>query len=429
MPDPPARPLNVVLITAHDLGQYLGCYGIETVNTPHLDQLAADGVQFANARGTTPVCSPSRGSLLTGRYPQSNGLMGLTHSPWWWRLDDREQTLPELLRQRGYATHLAGLQHVAEGPDRLGFENVYAPDREPERITAAAQQVFASAGQRPFFAQFGFSEVHRAFTHGEDDSEGVWIPPYLVETEELRTDLAAFQGEIRSLDEYVGTILESLATNDLREETIVVFAADHGIPYPGAKGWCRSPGVEIALLMDGPGSAFDQVDPVQPLCSNVDVLPTLFPALQTPIPDQVQGVSQLPYLRGDTDEPPRTAAFSQHSSAARGIATEAYNLVRNFSAGREIEYPVEAPPTSRGPSPGPGAPPRPFAQLFDREADPYELHDRATEEPAVVAELSEQLLGWMDRVGDPLLRGPVAEPYYERAIRDLLIGEGTARAR
>ena len=152
---------NVVLITTHDLGQHVGCYGIETVETPNLDQLAADGVRFENACATSPVCSPARGSLLTGRYPQSTGLMGLTHAPWWWEIDDAEILLPELLGEAGYETHLAGLQHVAT-PDRMGFQHAHSEDADAEETTAAAADLFAAAGDDPFYAQIGFTEVHRS---------------------------------------------------------------------------------------------------------------------------------------------------------------------------------------------------------------------------------------------------------------------------
>jgi hypothetical protein len=84
-------PVNIFMITCHDIGQHLGAYGIEEVQTPHIDGLAREGILFKNFYSTSAVCSPGRGSLHTGRYPQSNGLMGLTHGPWWWQLNDEEQ--------------------------------------------------------------------------------------------------------------------------------------------------------------------------------------------------------------------------------------------------------------------------------------------------------------------------------------------------
>lgn len=414
---------NVVLVTSHDLGQHLGCYGVETVETPNLDGLAADGVRFANATTSTPVCSPARGSLLTGRYPQSNGLMGLTHSPWWWRLDDGEETLPELLGAAGYETHLVGLQHVAPDADRLDFDGRHAGDADAEGRAAAAAEVFADAGE-PFYAQVGFFETHRPLDHGRYDEAGVHVPEYLRDTEEMREDLAAFQAEVNYLDERVGAVLDGLEASGRRGDTVVVFAVDHGIPYPGAKWWCRRPGVDVSLLADGPGPAFAEREVVEPVVSGVDVVPTLLDVLGLEVPERVEGVSFHDYLRGGTDEPPREAAFTQYTAAgseARGVVTEEHTLIRNFGAGRTIDYPVDADPGSRGPSLGAGADPRPYAQLYDGD-DPGNLEDVAEERPEVVADLSGRVRAWMADVDDPLLRGGVRYPYGERATRDLLSG-------
>ena len=156
------RGANVLMITCHDLGRHLGCYGIETVNTKNLDRLAADGIRFANYFATDCVCSPSRGSIMTGRYPQSNGLMGLTHQPWGWSLKDGEKHLAAILKDAGYETTLAGLQHVTSGdPKTLGYENVLAKNRKAEETVEAARQFLRQTkkNSRPFFLKVGFFEV------------------------------------------------------------------------------------------------------------------------------------------------------------------------------------------------------------------------------------------------------------------------------
>ena len=411
---PHADPPHVALITAHDLGRHLGCYGIDEVESPNLDGLAADGVQCLNAVATSPVCSPARGSLLTGRYPQSNGLLGLTHSPWWWRIDAGERTLPERLAAAGYETHLAGLQHVAPEDDRLGFDYRHAGPRDAAGTAAAAETIFADA-DGPTYAQFGFFETHRPFDR-EPERE-VHVPSYLEPTDEMRADLGRFQAEIAHLDERIGELLGGLEAAGVREDTIVVFAVDHGIPYPGAKWWCRDPGVGVALLMDLPGVPARTVEPV---VSTVDVVPTILEAIGMPIPERVEGTSLHPYLRGDTNEAPRQAAFTQFTSAgseARGVVTEAYTCIRNFGAGRTIAYPTAADPTVRaGENTGE---PRPYAQLYDRTKDPANLEDLGNERPALVRRLSEDVRRWMARVDDPLLRGGVRYPYHERALADL----------
>ena len=88
---------NVLLVHWHDLGRYLGVYGHADVSSPRLDQLAAEGILFTRAHATAPLCSPSRGSLFTGRYPQSNGLVGLAHHGWEYRAGVR--TLPHILTE------------------------------------------------------------------------------------------------------------------------------------------------------------------------------------------------------------------------------------------------------------------------------------------------------------------------------------------
>lgn len=412
---------HIVLITCHDLGQHIGCYGVDAVDTPALDGLAASGVQFENAVSTTPVCSPARGSLLTGRYPQSNGLIGLTHSPWWWEIDDAEETLPELLGETGYETHLAGFQHVVSNADCLGFDHHHSQERDAEETAAAAADVFADP-DGPVYAQFGFFETHRSFDREPADGE-VFVPDYLEPTAKMSEDLRRFQAEIEYFDNRVGELLNGLEAAGVRDEAIIVFTTDHGIPYPGAKWWCRDPGVEVAMLMDGPGPAFAADTPVTDPISHVDLLPTLLDLAGVPISDRVEGESFRAYLASEVDMAPRDAAFTQYTNAgkeARGIVTQDYILIRNFGAGRTVNYPVDADPTDRAPSLPPSAGPRPYAQLYDRAEDPYNLDDIANECEAVVEELSDRVRGWMARIDDPLLRGGIRYPYQDRARKDLL---------
>ena len=234
------------MITCHDIGQHIGCYGVETVHTPSIDGLAAKGIRFANYFAADCVCSPSRGCILTGRYPQANGLMGLTHEPWNWRLSEGERHLAAILKDAGYATTLVGLQHVTRGdPHALGYETVLSEKRVAEETVEAACQQLARArrGDRPFFMKVGFFEVHRPFKNGKDTEKGVTVPHHLKDTPEIREDLAQFQATIRFFDRCVGQILEALDSSDVARETLVVFTADHGIPYPGAKWTLFDPGM------------------------------------------------------------------------------------------------------------------------------------------------------------------------------------------
>ena len=109
---------NLVMIDCHDLGQHLGCYGWQTVPSPNLDKLAAHGVRFENNFCTAPQCCPSRATLYTGRYAHANGMFGLAHHPFNWRMHDDEQHLGQLMKNAGYATAQIGMQHVTDQVER-----------------------------------------------------------------------------------------------------------------------------------------------------------------------------------------------------------------------------------------------------------------------------------------------------------------------
>lgn len=426
MPQP-----NILMMTCHDIGQHLGCYGVETVQTPNLDALAARGVRFANFYATSAVCSPARGSLHTGRYPQSNGLMGLTHAPWWWALNEDERHTAALLREGGYATYLIGFNHIDPGnPARLGYESARSLARNAEETVAATVDLIERAGSeaRPFFAKVGFTEVHRPFTHGRDTEKGLFVPPWLQATEQVREDLAQFQATIRYLDARIGEILDALAASEIAEETLVVMTSDHGIPYPGAKWTVRKAGFEVPLLLYQPGTVFSGGRVFDEVMSQVDVLPTLLDYLTQPVPAKVQGYSFLDFIKGEATEPPRDAAFAQYTpdmkrdNTSRSVITDRYHLIRYFDAGRRVVYPVDVDPQAfasheqRCRTMGS----RHFVQLYDIREDPYELNDIAfaPENAGIVADLSERLLAWMEAVEDPLLAGPVATPYYKQAMED-----------
>jgi len=424
---------NILMITCHDLGQHLGCYGVETVRSDNLDRLAARGVRFANFHSTSAVCSPGRGSLHTGRYPQSNGLMGLTHAPWWWRLGEGERHTAAILKDLGYSTCLIGFNHIDSDTGRLGYDEVLSRKRKaPESVRAATDLIrSAGKGDAPFFVKIGFTEVHRRFTHGTDEAKGVFVPPWLKDTPDVRSDLAAFQATIRYFDERVGEILGALEASDVAGNTMVIVTSDHGMPYPGAKWSVRKAGTEVPLILHQPGTALSGGRVFTELMSNVDVLPTLLDLLGAPIPGNVQGVSFKDLIEGKAKAAPRTEAFAQYTpdmkrdNLSRSVITDRYHLVRYFDQGRAVDYPVDVHPQEfaghrrRCKTKGMGA--RPFAQLFDVREDPYELDDIGSkkENAAIVADLSGRLLAWMKEVKDPLLEGPLRTPYYDRAMGDL----------
>lgn len=421
---------NILMVTCHDIGQHLGCHGVETVQTPNLDKLASKGVRFDNFYSTSAVCSPGRGSLHTGRYPQSNGLMGLTHAPWWWKLNEGERHTAALLRDLGYHTCLIGFNHVDGDTRRLGYEKTFSVRRKaPETVEAAKKVIHDARGSKqPFFAKIGFTEVHRRFTHGTDTAKGVFIPPWLKDTEDIRNDLAAFQATIKYFDERVGEILDALENSDSAGNTLVIMTSDHGIPYPGAKWSVRKAGIEVPFIVYQPGTVFSGGKAFSEVMSNVDVLPTLLDYLGEKIPANMQGVSFMDLINGQATEPPRKEAYAQYTpdmkrdNISRSVITDRYHLIRYFDQGRAVDYPVDVHPQTfanheqRCKTKGT----RPFFQLFDIKQDPYELDDMGSKKEynSIVADLSARLLEWMKEVKDPLLQGPLNTPYYQKAMAD-----------
>lgn len=421
---------NIIMIVPHDLGQHLGCYGIDDVRSPNIDQLAEEGIRFENIYSTSSVCSPGRASLHTGRYPQSNGIMSVTHSPWWWSLNNDERHTAQYLNKLNYSTHLVGTSHLGEAPSRLGFDHKHATSSNAENVTKKTRQIIRSHedSDAPFFAKVGYQEVHRAFTRGKDRKNGVFVPEWFRRTETIVNEFAKFQAEVHFLDKQVGHILNTLRNSDIHKNTLVVFTAEHGIPFPGAKWTARKAGLEIPLIMYQPGSPFHGGNVFEGLVSNIDVLPTLLDYLGAPIPNRIEGKSFLSMINGKTDQPHRKYVFGQYTrdakrdNEARTVLTRTYQLIWYASQGRKVPYgDIDVDPVqfAHHEQRMEQVKTRPFFQLFNIKNDPAELNNIASQKPKVVKRLKKKLREWMKSVDDPLLKGPIPKPYYKRARKAL----------
>ncbi|MFW6189273.1 MAG: sulfatase [Planctomycetota bacterium] len=420
-------PPNVLLITTHDTGRHLGCYGVETVRSPNLDRLAEGGCRFTNYFAASALCSPSRGAMMTGRYPQNNGMLGLSHAPWWWSLNEGEKHLSHLLHGAGYYTALFGHQHETSDVDAQLCFDEHGLHRRPDSGLHTTCGTVAdgvcrflseeAADRAPFYLQVGFFETHRPFDFGgvePDDELGVHVPPYLKDTDAVRAELAHLQGAVRRMDGAVGRILDALRENGLRDDTLVVYSVDHGIPFPRAKTTLYDPGIGIALLMRLPG-----VVPPDTTCdgllSNVDLVPTLLQIAGVDPPGNLDGSSFASAFDGGAGRERIFAEQCGHGgpNELRCVRTERYKLIRNFGPQRRLSVPVDVNEREQAGT-------LPFVQLFDLEEDPLEVEDVSEDDEyaEVLRELDAALHGWMAEVEDPLLSGPIATPYYRRAMAD-----------
>lgn len=432
---------NLLMIHCHDLGNHLNCYGARTVHSPNLDALAAEGLRFARGFCTAPQCSPSRASMFTGRYPQSNGVLGLTHRPFGWDLDADERHLAQILADAGYETTAIGVVHEAEDPRRCGYQRVEAnPRARPatDATLALLRELRDRPERAPFFISTGFIEPHRwpigleeeymGFVSGEfgpDNERGVDVPPFLLDTPGTRMEMAELQGSIRFVDAQVGRILTALRELGLERETLVIFTTDHGYAMPRAKCSLYDPGLAIALLMRHAGRAGWEGGIVHDdLLSNVDLLPTILDALGLPTPDNVQGRSFAPLMNGG-DYTPREEVFGQlthhdYYDPRRCIRTRTHKLILNFSSAKVFMDPSQSwRPRSdcRTPRNNSGSNPHDI-ELYDLSVDPWEQHNIAevAGHREVRTELLRRLRAHLRGVDDPILRGAVTPPMHHRAL-------------
>lgn len=458
---------NVVLVHCHDLGRHLGCYGARTVSSPRLDALAAEAVVADQMFCTAPQCSPSRASMFTGRWPHSNGVVGLTHDGFGWDLNADERHLAGRLSAAGYRSELIGMHHESarvsdrQVAERLGFERVQTGgtdqqvvDRAKEALNRLAPtDAGPSTGSAAFYLQVGFSAPHRApgprdapgvmgFLGQQiepDDSLGVEVPPYLADTESAREEIAELQGAIAHMDDCVGQVLDELDRLGLAENTITIFVTDHGLALPRAKCSLYDPGMEIAFLIRWPAGGWNGGRLTEPLL-NLDIVPTLLDALGlTDRPEQltgppVQGRSFRPLL---DDDPAALAerneifgeiTYHDYYDPRRSVRTGRHKLIVNFSSAPTYMDPSQGwvrrcvPVAAPGDAPGRGnLGSHPAVELYDLIADPLELTDLAAApgHADVRDDLLARLGGWMTDTDDPLLDGAVTSPLHRRALEIL----------
>lgn len=435
-------PLNIVYLHSHDTGRYIQPYGY-ALQTPHMQKFAEQGVLFRQAFCVGPTCSPSRAGLLTGQSSHSSGMLGLAHRGW--GLTDYKQHLLHTLKAQGYHTALAGLQHIAHGPECatkvIGYDQAIPWNNSYAQVTANAITILRERKDKnqPFFLSAGYLLTHRTNKKGESvqwhchedsplgDSRYVMPPAPLPDTPITRKDFADFAVSAKRLDDQYGQILQTLEDTGLAKNTLVIITTDHGIAFPHMKCNLTDHGTGVLLMMRGPqASGFTGGKVVDSMVSHIDVFPTLCDLLGIAKPSWLQGRSFMPVITGQADaadpDAIRSEVFSEVTYHAayepkRGIRTRRYQYIRN--------YPVN--PQRRGP-----ILPNidnsvsktllheqdwckhvmPIEELYDLTFDPQQRCNRI-DDPAlaeVKTDLSARLDRWMQETSDPLIHGHVPLP-------------------
>jgi arylsulfatase A-like enzyme len=431
-PQPPKKP-NVLLIITDDQGYGdLGFHGNPQVKTPRLDALAKESVRFRSFY-VQPVCSPTRASLMTGRYAYRTGVVDTFRGRSMMHPD--EVTLAEMLGSGGYRTGIFGKWHlgdnaplrpidqgfdealvhrgggIGQASDTPGsgyFDPILIHNGKEERTQGYCSDVFASAAirfieadpTRPFFTYLAFNAPHEPLMVPENDLKPyLGLVPYRGEpgighplpAKLLAEETAKVYAMVSNVDANVGRVLDRLDALGLARDTIVIFLTDNG-PWKARynagmrdlKGSVHEGGIRVPCFFRWPGT-LEAGRVVEPIASAMDLAPTLLEACGVSKPESVafDGRSLLPLLMGEpVDWPDRTLYFQWH----RGDVPQPR---RAFAARSERYKIVQA----KGIEPG-GMPSLPHFELFDMVSDPLETADVAKGNADVVARMLEGYDGW-----------------------------------
>ncbi len=406
---------NIIVLVGDDLGwRDTGIYGNRFIQTPSIDRLARSGLRVKFAFGTTPQCSPSRISTLTGRYAHAVGAEDL-HTP----LPDGDRILPHFLQQRGYFTGHMAKTHF--GPNAERQFQWYSPE-----IVEAFPAFLDSAGTQPFFLWVGFHEPHRPYNTdavgGGHSPARVAVPPHLADTPGTRKDLALYYDAIGRMDDQIALLLAELDRRNLRDNTLVVFLSDNGAPFPREKGTLYDSGTRTPLVFSWPGHIRGKSSYDRGQVTTVDLTPTILELTGVRPPEAIQGKSFLPMLTEPGSYAGRTYVFSErnwhdcdeHQRAVRTmrfklIRTDAYTALPLCTAADIGTSPSFQALRARARA-GRLTPaqqrlfeaPRARLELYDLAADPWELRNVA-DDPAyakTVRELAGVLQDWMEQSAD-----------------------------
>lgn len=432
---------NILFITADDLGLQLGCYGETLIQTPNLDKLAADGVQFQIAYVAQASCSPSRSAMFTGLHTHSTGQYGLTNSGFALHPELCDKTIPNLLKAAGYRTGIIGKLHVApEESFQFDFRNTNSgKTREVRWVADTAETFLQDTGDQPFFLMVNYSDPH-AFRRPEDRTKWYFPPqvdglpanPLLpsketlfgfqqIDTPQQRVRTAGYYNAIQRLDDGIGMLMRVLEKHRHCEDTVVIFIGDHGPPFARGKTTVYEAGIRIPFIVCWPGVSKPMRS--QAMVSTIDILPTILDATGVAPAGKMHGKSLRTVLK-DPDAPWReylVAEFHFHGRRPfyprRAIRDHRYKLIHNLLAGKaRPSTGIDADPAYRV-SQEPRYDGTPVRRAFDTFANPpeFELYDLKSdsvefnnlagqpEYGAILERLAKALLEYRKQTSDPFL--------------------------
>lgn len=356
--------LNILLITADDLGPQLSCYGDPIAQTPNIDRLAQQSVQYQTAYVSQASCSPSRSTMFTGLYPHGNGHYGLANANVGFQVHQElyDDLLPNVLKRAGYRTGIIGKLHV--NPEKQfqfdmrqgnGFGS-----RQVKKQVQYAEKFISQGNNQPWFLMFNLFDPHvarqskpgggRGPQYFPDQVEGLpkkvltsedvpaW-PWQQIDTPAQREKIAGYYNCVYRIDAAIGMLMETLHKTEQLNNTLIIFLGDHGPPFARGKTSCYEAGLRVPFLVRWPGVSQPHVS--QRLVGSIDIYPTILDAAGIELSGRLHGRSLRPVATDNDSADWRNtlaAEFHYHGAAPffprRAITDGRFKLIHNLHAGK-----------------------------------------------------------------------------------------------
>ena len=428
------RSPNVVVIFIDDMGYGdIGPFGAEGYETPNLDRMAKEGRKFTDFYVTQAVCSASRAGLLTGCYNVRVGILGALGPKSNIGINADEVTIAEICKQQGYATACYGKWHLGHHPQFLPMQNgfddyfglPYSNDMWPYHPGVAHLSMEERLKKWPHLPLIDKNKVINARVTGEDQEQlttqyteravsfinknkdkpfflyvphsMVHVPLYVSQKFKGKSTRGLFGDVMMEVDWSVGQILDALRTNEIDDNTLVIFTADNGpwLSYGDHAG-------TAGLLREGKGTMFDGgcrestimwwpgTVPAGTTCAEpamtIDVLPTVAELCGGKLPDhKIDGKSILPLIRGEADaKSPHEAYFMYYAKELQAVRMGKWKL--HFPHGYRT---MDGRPGGTGGTPAKYSQARIELALFDLENDIGETTNVAAQYPKIVERIKQ----------------------------------------
>jgi len=419
-----ARP-NILFIVSEDNSEHIGCYGEKRVHTPALDRLAETGVRYTRAYVPYSVCSPSRAAFLTGLYTRQTGHIGLATHRFAFYKDF--QTMPSYFQEAGYYTGFLGKVHV--NPEHLVTDYVdhraipssnFSKTISIKEYAKQAKAVMQNAAQenKPFLLIINYADAHRKFVGKSKNG----FPTKLVTTpinpfpwigsdsSNLREEIMNYFNCMNRLDEGIGMVLKDMDELKVRDNTLIIYIADHGADFPRAKGSAYECGVRIPMIVNYPKS-FSQGKVENQMVSTIDILPTMLNVCGVKSPKHLPGNNLVAIDKGEAKGHTYIHTFTTGSSpnlqylqfSIRGdrykLIYNPYRTINRLAVSRYVNSKLPKDQYVKS-----FVEPEEY-QLYDLKKDPYEWKNLATlpEYQKKKQELIAAMKSFQKEINDPFL--------------------------